>query len=149
LNGLKTNAATQVDRKSRIFTDLTDRFDKVAGLEVADFSPKARFLVAQSATIFADEISSIPGRNGEPATLRNQTRFNQNVNHLRDLAQKYHGNNILAKQRAPQSFIRNEWIGKSAIALSNMSSSERATRSVNIDQLSTASSSDMPQQWSH
>jgi hypothetical protein len=149
LNGLKTNAAAQVDRKSRIFTDLTDRFDKVAGLEVAEFSPKARFLVAQSATIFADEISSIPGRNGEPATLRNQTRFNQNVNHLRDLAQKYHGNNILAKQRAPQSFIRNEWIGKSAIALSNMSSSERATRSVNIDQLSTASSSDMPQQWSH
>ena len=149
LNGLKTNAAAQVDRKSRVFTDLTDRFDKVAGLEVADFSPKARFLVAQSATIFADEISSIPGRNGEPATLRNQTRFNQNVNRLRDLAQKYHGSNILAKQRSPKSFIRNEWIGKSAIALSNMSSSERSTRSVNIDQLSTASSSDMPQQWSH
>lgn len=149
LNDLKNNAAAQVDRKSRIFTDLTERFDKVARLEVADFSPKARFLVAQSATIFADEISSIPSRNGEPATLRNQTRFNQNVNHLRDLAQKYHGSNILAKQRSPQSFIRNEWIGKSAIALSNMSSSERSTRSVNIDQLSTASSSDMPQQWSH
>jgi tetratricopeptide (TPR) repeat protein len=149
LNGLKSNAAAQVDRKSRIFTDLTERLDKVARLEVADFSPKARFLVAQSATIFADEISSIPSRNGEPATLRNQTRFNQNVNHLRDLAQKYHGSNILAKQRSPQSFIRNEWIGKSAIALSNMSSSERSTRSVNIDQLSTASSSDLPQQWSH
>jgi hypothetical protein len=71
------------------------------------------------------------------------------VNRLRDLAQKYHGSNILAKQRSPKSFIRNEWIGKSAIALSNMSSSERSTRSVNIDQLSTASSSDMPQQWSH
>lgn len=150
IEGGNTTAASRVDRKSRLFNDLTARFDKVASLESAEFSAKARFLVAQAATKFADELSAIPSRNGEPATLRNQTRFNQNINHLRDLAQKYHGSNILAKQRAPQNFIKNEWISKSALALSNQSlSPEKTGHSANQDQLSTASSNDMPQQWSH
>lgn len=150
IEGGNATAASKVDRKSRLFTDLSSRFDKVANLESPEFSAKARFLVAQAATKFADELSAIPSRNGEPATLRNQTRFNQNINHLRDLAQKYHGSNILAKQRAPQSFMKNEWISKSALALSSSaSSSEKIGRSANLDQLSTASSNDMPQQWSH
>ena len=109
------------------------------------------------------------------------------------MAKKYHGNNILSKQRAPQSYAKNEWISRSAQALSsgeidgrsansgdeiadarsdsnpNSGDDSSANQSTNItstggtrigskmksnhiqtaDQLSTASSSEMPQQWSH
>ena len=146
-----TNPGAKVEKKSHLFTEIAARFDKVASLDRPDLSPKARFLAAQAAAEFADQISGIPYRNGEPTTLRSQTRFNQNINRLREMAQKYHGNNILAKQRSPQAYARNEWISRSAIALSggNATGFGQNDLSSKTDQLSTATSSDMPQQWSH
>ncbi len=151
IDGSTTNVATKVEKKSVLFSELASRFDKVASLEQADVSPKARFLVAQAAADFSDEITSIPTRTGEPTSLRNQTRFNQNVTRLRDLAQKYHGNNLLAKQRSPAIYSRNEWISRSALALTGNPSggSKNADLSSKVDQLSTASSTESPVQWSH
>lgn len=151
LDGSTSNAAAKIDQKSALFSELASRFDKVASLDDAEMSPKARFLVAQSASDFADEINSLPTRNGEPTGLRNQTRFNQNVSRLCDLAQKYHGNNLLAKQRTPKIYSRSEWISRSALALTNNLSNKSKTGdlSSNVDQLSTASSTESPVQWSH
>ena len=142
---------TQIEAKSRLFSELATRFDKVASLDQPDLGPKARFSIAQAAAAFADEISSIPARAGEPLTLKSQTRFNQNISRLRDMATRYHGNNILAKQRAPQAYAGNEWISRSAVALASGSNSDAAKTSSRsrADQLSTASSTEMPQQWSH
>ncbi len=144
-------ASAKVEKKSSLFSELASRFDKVSSLEHAELSPKARFLVAQSASDFADEINSIPTRTGEPTSLRTQTRFNQNVTRLRDLAQKYHGNNLLAKQRNPNIYNRNEWISRSALALTGNlgSDTKNSNLSSNVDQLSTASSTESSVQWSH
>ena len=146
-----SKASAKVEKKSSLFSELASRFEKVSSLNQPELSPKARFLVAQSASEFADEINSIPTRTGEPTSLRSQTRFNQNVNRLRDLAQKYHGNNLLAKQRNPNIYNRNEWISRSALALTgNLGSDARnGNVSSNVDQLSTASSIESPVQWSH
>ena len=146
-----SKASAKVEKKSSLFSELASRFEKVSSLNQPELSPKARFLVAQSASEFADEINSIPTRTGEPTSLRSQTRFNQNVNRLRDLAQKYHGNNLLAKQRNPNIYNRNEWISRSALALTgNLGSDARnGNVSSNVDQLSSASSIESPVQWSH
>jgi tetratricopeptide (TPR) repeat protein len=151
INGSASDAAGKVDKKSALFSELASRFDKVAALDQSEISPKARFFVAQTASEFADEINSLPTKTGEPASLRNQTRFNQNVSRLRDLAQKYHGNNLLAKQRHPKIYSRNEWISRSALALTgNLTNGSRnSDLSSNVDQLSTASSTESPVQWSH
>lgn len=146
-----TKASAKVEKKSSLFSELASRFEKVSGLNQPEFSPKARFLVAQSASEFADEINSIPIRTGEPTSLRSQTRFNQNVSRLRDLAQKFHGNNLLAKQRNPNIYSRNEWISRSALALTGNLGRDPKNRNLssNVDQLSTASSTESPLQWSH
>lgn len=147
----KDDVANQVDRKSRMFSDIVSRLDKVASLDQPQFSPQARFKIAQMANEFADELTAIPARAGEPVTLKSQTRFSQNISRLRDLAQRYHGNNILAKRRAPQVYAKNEWITRSSLALSNASpdSVKNRTSAASVDQLSTSSSIEMPQQWSH
>ena len=184
----KKQLTTQIESKTKLFSELVTRFDKVASLDQTNLSPKARFLLGQAASDFADEISAIPPRSGEPTTLKSQTRFNQNLSRLKDMARKYHGNNILSKQRSPQSYAKNEWISRSAQAIANgeiegaNSSSAGEFTSMNdggaeladnspatsedgkkshfksktktnqiqtADQLSTASSTEMPQQWSH
>jgi tetratricopeptide (TPR) repeat protein len=147
----KTDIGAQVDRKSRLFADIVARLDKVASLDQPEFSPKARFKIAQMASEFADEMTAIPAKAGEPVTLKSQTRFSQNIGRLRDLSQRYHGNNILAKKRSPQVYAKNEWISRSSMALSNASghSSKNMGVTSSIDQLSTSSSLEMPQQWSH
>jgi hypothetical protein len=148
LEDSKGDINVQVERKSRLFSEVVTRFDKVASLDQQDLSPKARFILAQSASNFADEISAIPARVGEPTTLKSQARFNQNIARLREMANRYHGNNILAKQRAPQAYAKSEWIGRSALALSDSKNNQRdETRAA--DQLSTATNSELPQQWSH
>jgi hypothetical protein len=144
----KGDLNAQVDRKSRLFSEVVTRFDKVASLDQQDLSPKARFILAQSASQFADEISAIPARAGEPTTLKSQSRFNQNIARLREMANRYHGNNILAKQRAPQAYAKSEWIGRSALALSDSKNNQRDENRT-TDQLSTATHSELPQQWSH
>jgi len=147
----KGDIGTQVDGKSKVFTELVTRMDKVASLDRPDLSPKARFTIAHAASDLADEISGIPARAGEPVTLKSQSRFNQNITRLRDMANRYHGNNILAKQRSPQAYAKNEWVNRSAMALSNASNGQNAPdgRSRSYDQLSTGVSIEMPQQWSH
>ncbi len=145
------DVSTQVDRKSRLFSEIVSRLDKVASLDQPQFSPQARFKIAQIANEFADDLTAIPARAGEPVTLKSQTRFSQNIGRLRDLAQRYHGNNILAKRRAPQVYAKNEWVSRSALVLSNSSNDsvkEKPYASA-VDQLSTSSSMEMPQQWSH
>jgi hypothetical protein len=114
-------------------------------------SPKARFTIAHAASELADEINGIPARAGEPVTLKSQSRFNQNIARLRDMANRYHGNNILAKQRSPQAYAKNEWVSKSALALTNPASGQAAPdgKLPSSDQLSTGASTEMPQQWSH
>jgi hypothetical protein len=147
----KADLGGQVEQKSRLFSDIVARLDKVASLDQPDFSPKARFKIAQMANEFADELTAIPARAGEPITLKSQTRFSQNIGRLRDLAQRYHGNNILAKKRSPQIYSKNEWINRSSMALSN-SVGDRAKNpgmTSPTDQLSTSSSIELPQQWSH
>lgn len=144
------NIPTKMDKKGKFFKEMTSRFDTVAALDLPNMSPKARYLAAQAASNFADEISSLPQRAGEPTSLRNQTRYNQDISRLRDMALKYHGNNILAKQRAPQALKGSPWIGRSALALSTSAGQAERTGAIPVaDQLSTASSNDMPQQWSH
>jgi hypothetical protein len=64
------------------------------------------------------------------------------------MANRYHGNNILAKQRAPQAYAKSEWIGRSALALSDSKNNQRDENRT-TDQLSTATHSELPQQWSH
>lgn len=151
INVQKSSSAARVEKKSLLFSELTKHFDKVSSLDLPAASPKARFLVGQAAANFADEITSIPARSGEPVALRNQTRFNQNIARLRDIAQRYHGNNILAKQREPQQYSRNEWISRSALAVSGAAQGSPSNSALNTknDQLSTASSNDIPLQWSH
>jgi tetratricopeptide (TPR) repeat protein len=151
IDGSTPKASAKVEKKSSLFSELASRFEKVSSLEHPELSPKARFLVAKSASDFADEINSIPTRTGEPTSLRSQTRFNQNVSRLRDLAQKYHGNNLLAKQRNPNTYNRNEWISRSALALTGNlgSDAKNGNLTSNVDQLSTASSTESPVQWSH
>ena len=144
----KDDINQQLDRKSKLFSDVVTRFDKVASLDQADLSPKARFALAEAAGNFADEISAIPARAGEPTTLKSQARFNQNITRLREMSNRYHGNNILAKQRAPQAYGKSEWISRSALALSDSKNSDRDPNRA-ADQLSTATNSEMPQQWSH
>jgi hypothetical protein len=144
----KTDLTNQVERKSKLFTEVATRLDKVASLDQQDMSPKARFILAQSASDFADEISSIPTRAGEPTTLKSQARFNQNIARLREMANRYHGNNVLAKQRAPQAYSKSEWINRSALALSDSRYNQR-NEPRTVDQLSTATNSELPQQWSH
>ena len=138
----------QVDKKSKLFSDVVARFDKVASLDQPDVSPKARFFLAQVASEFADEINAIPARAGEPTTLKSQARFNQNIARLREMSNRYHGNNILAKQRAPQAYSKNEWVGRSALALSDSKNTDRDPSRA-ADQLSTSTNSELPQQWSH
>lgn len=147
----KDDIAAEVDRKSKIFADVVARLDKVASLDQPDFSPKARFKIAQVAGDFADELNAIPARAGEPITLKSQTRFSQNIARLRDMAQRYHGNNILAKQRSPQIYAKNEWVNRSGMALTRSGTTSEVTKGQPqpIDQLSTASGIEMPQQWSH
>lgn len=141
---------TKIEKKSKFFKEMRSRLDTVAALDLPNMSPKARYLAAQAAANFADEISSIPHRAGEPTSLRNQTRFNQDISRLRDLALKYHGSNILAKQRSPEALKGSPWIGRSALALSTAAGQAERTGAMPVaDQLSTASSNDMPQQWSH
>jgi hypothetical protein len=159
----KGQIPTQVDKKSQIFAQLVTRLDKVASMDQTEFSPKARFLLGEAAADFADEITGIPAHAGEPMTLKSQTRFNQNISRLRDMAKRYHGNNILSKQRSPQAYARNEWVSRSALALSG-STADGYNSEINglpstartnagpvqtADQLSTASGTEMPQQWSH
>jgi tetratricopeptide (TPR) repeat protein len=144
----RADVSDQVDKKGQIFAETVTRLDKVAGMDQPDLSPKARFILAKASQEFADEINSIPARAGEPTTLKSQSRFNQNITRLREMSNRYHGNNILAKQRAPQQYAKNEWVSRSALALSDTPNADRdPTRPV--DQLSTASSTEMPQQWSH
>ena len=147
----KGDTASQVDSKSKVFSELVTRMDKVASLDQPDLSPKARFTIAQAASALADEINGIPARTGEPVTLKSQSRFNQNITRLRDMANRYHGNNILAKQRSPQAYAKNEWIGKSALALSSTTGGQESAngKPQSPDQLSTGASTEMPEQWSH
>ena len=147
----KGDTASQVDSKSKVFAELVTRMDKVASLDQPDLSPKARFTIAQAASALADEINGIPARTGEPVTLKSQSRFNQNITRLRDMANRYHGNNILAKQRSPQAYAKNEWIGKSALALSSTTGGQESAngKPQSPDQLSTGASTEMPEQWSH
>lgn len=151
INAQKNASVARVEKKSALFSELTRRFDKVSSLDLPAASPKARFLVGQAAASLADEITSIPSRSGEPVALRNQTRFNQNIVRLRDISQRYHGNNILAKQREPHQYSRNEWISRSALAVSGAAQGSQSNSVLNTksDQLSTASSNDIPLQWSH
>ena len=181
LDESKKQLSAQIETKSQLFSELVTRLDKVASLDQANISPKARFMLGQAAADFADEITSIPARTGEPTTLKSQTRFNQNISRLKDISKRYHGNNLLSKQRSPQSYAKNEWISRSSQALTNGNGTGRAndtgseynsgdlgtatasasesdlrirthSKSNQIqtaDQLSTASSTEMPQQWSH
>jgi hypothetical protein len=151
ISDAKGDVSEQVDKKSKLFADIVTRLDKVASMDQPDFSAKARFNIAKTAGDFADELNSIPARAGEPITLKSQTRFSQNISRLREMAQRYFGNNILAKQRSPQAYAKNEWVNRSILALSRSSSSNETvkTQSLSADQLSTASSIEMPQQWSH
>jgi hypothetical protein len=144
----KSNLQQAVDQKSDIFASLSQRLDKVASLDQRDISPKARYQLALAAQDFADEIAALPARTGETLTLRSQTRFNQNMTRLRDLAKRYHSNNILAKQRAPQFYGNNEWIKKSAQALSNQGDASGLARDKQPrDQTTQATHMEVPQQW--
>ncbi len=134
-----------VEEKSALFTDMASRYDKVASLDQLESSPKARYLLAASANEFADELSGLPLRSGEPLTLKTQTRFNQNVSRMRDMAKRYHSNNLLAKQRSPQYYAKSEWVKRSAIALS--AGGDTAVRDAK-EQTTSATHVEVPQQWS-
>jgi hypothetical protein len=133
-----------VAAKSKIFENMTLRFDAVAALDQKELSPKARYLLATSANDFADEIAGLPARTGEALSLRSDNRFQQNVTRLKDVAKKYHSNNVLAKQRSPQAYAQNEWIRKSALILS--STDAAAIKDVR-DQTTSAIHMEVPQQW--
>ena len=141
----KKDLNRSVEEKSAMFTEMATRYDKVASLDQAEASPRARFLLASSANEFADELSGLPSRTGEPLTLKSQTRFNQNVSRMRDMAKRYHSNNILAKQRAPQFYARSEWVKRSALALS--SGGDTVVRD-SKEQTTSATHVEVPQQWS-
>lgn len=134
-----------VEEKSAMFTEMAVRYDRVASLDQAEASPRARFLLASSANEFADELSGLPTRTGEPLTLKSQTRFNQNISRMRDMAKRYHSNNILAKQRSPQFYSKSEWVKKSAIVLS--AGGDPAIRD-SKEQTTSATHVEVPQQWS-
>lgn len=141
----RRNLGEAVEAKSEIFASLSSRYDKVASLDQTEASPKARYLLATAANDFADELAGLPARSGEPLTLKSQNRFNQNITRLRDLAKRYHSNNILAKQRSPQLYAQSEWVRKSALILS--SNGDDAVRDAR-DQTTSAAHMEVPQQWS-
>jgi outer membrane protein assembly factor BamD (BamD/ComL family) len=149
--GDQKDPGANITLKSDLFSEIVSRLDRVASHDQPEFSAEARFKLAQTANEFADELTAIPARAGEPITLKSQTRFSQNIARLRDLAQKYHGNNLLAKKRSPQAYAKSEWVSKSALALSNPTESlakDQGSPTI-VDQLSTSSSPELPQQWSH
>ena len=139
-----TNAAAA--QKAEIFQRIVTQNDKIAQLDLGEQSARARFQLATAATEFSDELSGLPLRSGEPMTMKSQTRFNQNITRMRELAKQYHSNNILAKQRDPQKYARSEWVRKSGLALSL--TGEESTREVK-DQVRAATYSEVPQQWSY
>jgi hypothetical protein len=136
-----------VNEKSDIFASLSARYDKVASLDQREESPKARFTLGHTADEFADELSGLPTRSGEPLTLKSQTRFTQNITRLRELAKRYHSNNLLAKQRSPAIYGQSEWVRKSALAIS--STGQESTRFDSQDQTTSAAQMEVPQQWSY
>ncbi|MCX6126578.1 MAG: hypothetical protein NTV34_17740 [Proteobacteria bacterium] len=143
----RKNLSQAVEAKSEMFAGLTRHYDKVASLDQPEASPKARYFLAVSATEFAEELSGLPSRSGEPLTLKSQTRFNQNISRLTDMAKRYHSNNILAKQRAPQTYAQSEWVRKSAVILGSNAGEESTMPG--RDQTTSAVQMEVPQQWNY
>jgi hypothetical protein len=145
-----SDAAAIVSDKSKLFDQIVSRLDRVASLDHPKTSPKARYLIASNARDFADEIAGLPLRSNESLTLKSHNRFGQNVQRLRDLSKRYLTNNILARQRSPQTYSQNDWIRMSASILAQQGDKSFDGTDISSRKMTTQSTFiDAPLQWSH
>jgi hypothetical protein len=138
--------AEKVATKMQLFEELVVRYDKAASTGVPAFAPRARYRLAESAEVLADEIAGIQSRSDVSVTLKSQTRYNDSIARLREIAKKYHSNNLLAQRKDPAAYKDNEWIKRSAIKMSAFG--DKSAAPALTEQMPAAVGADLPQQWS-
>ena len=112
------SSSSKVAEKTRLFEELVSRYNKSAVAGEPSFAAQSRHRLAEAAESFADEIAAIPVKSDTNVTLKSQTRYNETVKRLRDLARKYFTDNVLSQRRNPSAYRNNEWVKRSAIKLS-------------------------------
>ena len=112
------STSDKVVEKSRFFETLASRYNKAAAAGDPAFTAQARHRLAEAAEVFADEIAAIPVKSEANVTLKSQSRYNETVKRLRDLAKKSLTENVMAQRRDPSGYKNNEWVRRSAIKLS-------------------------------
>ncbi|MCX6118143.1 MAG: hypothetical protein NT027_11420 [Proteobacteria bacterium] len=135
-----------VAKKADLFQKLTIRLDKVASLNQKNYSTQARYILGITASQLADEIAGIPVQLGESLTQKSEDRFQQNISRLQELSKRYHSNNILARQRAPEAYAKDDWVRKSALSLSSKNSENLTSTQ---DQTTAAIQMEAPLQWEY
>ena len=138
--------ADKVATKMQLFEELVLRYDKSASTGFAAFAARARYRLAEAAELLADEIASIQSRSDVSVTLKSQTRYNDSIAKLKELAKKYHSNNLIAQRKDPAAYKDNEWVKRSAIKMSAFG--DKSAPSSLTEQLPAAVGADLPQQWS-
>jgi len=136
----------KVAEKMKLFEELVTRYDKSANAGVPSISPRARYQLGEAAELLADEVASIPTRSGQGVTLKAQSRYNDTIQRLREMARRYFSANLLAQRRDPSAYRGNEWVKRSAIKLSARGEKNDATDLT--DQLPAAVNAALPQKWS-
>jgi hypothetical protein len=134
-----------ISQKSKYFAELSSSYQKASENTRAEWAAPARFRLAQSAEAFADELASLSAKS-KGMTLKTQTRYEDQVKRLKELARVYHSKNISAKATNPAKYIENEWVTKSAIQLGGLDPSGAKIR--HAEKLPEAVHLDLPYQWS-
>ena len=117
-----------VNQKFAFFNDMSRNYEKAIAAKHKDWTPRARFMVAEGADRLADELAGIPGKVDTPLPDKTRERLESMVVRLRKIARKHHGRNLIARSKDPAKYKGNTWIRKSSIKMNNVQNPDAPRR---------------------
>jgi tetratricopeptide (TPR) repeat protein len=134
-----------IEEKAKYFDSLAKAYQRSAENARPQWSAPSRYQLANAALTFATEIAAVEGK-AKNVSVRARDRLESQVRRFRELAKKYHTQNVEAKTRNPAGYLNDEWVKKSSIALGGYDPASGKVKHAEV--LPEATHLDLPYQWS-
>jgi hypothetical protein len=137
---------SHINQKAKYFENLARNLDKVARLEVPEWSSQARYNLASAAEQFAQDVLTVKTKSDSKLGPKAQDKLNQTAQRLQRMAKRYFGENLLARNRNPALYRDNPWVKKSMFRLAAYQKLDEKPQFE--EELQASLRLDIPQNWS-
>jgi hypothetical protein len=128
--------------KSEIFENAAENFSQVVGTGSKEFSPEARFRLAEASSELARDIKTVLFDEEKRLPYRDQERLKGQSERLEKLSKSLHADNALMATRDPVALGQNTWLRKSWLLVNGGKNSNMAPS------IPAAARAELPNEWS-